>query len=42
MNLARCALRSFFRDCRHVAGWTVFEEVVEQQGPVRRRSRSRS
>ena len=27
MKLARCALRSFFRDCRHVAGWTVFEEV---------------
>ena len=27
MKLARCSLRSFFRDCRHVAGWTVFEEV---------------
>ena len=27
MKLARCALRSFFRDCWHVAGWTVFEEV---------------
>jgi integrase len=27
MKLARCALRSFFRDCLHVAGWTVFEEV---------------
>jgi site-specific recombinase XerD len=27
MKLARCALRSFFRDCQHVAGWTVFEEV---------------
>ena len=27
MKLARCALRSFFRDCHHVAGWTVFEEV---------------
>jgi len=27
MKLARCSLRSFFRDCHHVAGWTVFEEV---------------
>jgi integrase len=27
MKLARCALRSFFRDCLHVPGWTVFEEV---------------
>ena len=27
MKLARCALRCFFRDCLHVAGWTVFEEV---------------
>jgi len=27
MKLARCALRSFFRDCHHVADWTVFEEV---------------
>ena len=27
MKLARCALRAFFRDCLHVAGWTVFEEV---------------
>jgi len=27
MKLARCALRSFFRDCLHVTGWTVFEEV---------------
>jgi integrase len=27
MKLARCALRSFFRDCLHVAGWTVFEEI---------------
>lgn len=27
MKLARCALRCFFRDGRHVAGWTVFEEV---------------
>lgn len=27
MKLARCALRAFFRDCHHVAGWTVFEEV---------------
>jgi integrase/recombinase XerD len=27
MKLARCALRSFFRDCLRVTGWTVFEEV---------------
>jgi len=27
MKLARCALRAFFRDCHHVPGWTVFEEV---------------
>jgi integrase/recombinase XerD len=27
MKLARCALRAFFRDCHHVAGGTVFEEV---------------
>ncbi len=27
MKLARCALRAFFRDCLHVPGWTVFEEV---------------
>lgn len=27
MKLARCSLRSFFRDCLHVPGWTVFEEV---------------
>lgn len=27
MKLARCALRCFFRDGLHVAGWTVFEEV---------------
>jgi integrase/recombinase XerD len=27
MKLARCALRSFFRDCHHVPDWTVFEEV---------------
>ena len=27
MKLARCSLRSFFRDCHHVPGWTVFEEV---------------
>jgi site-specific recombinase XerD len=27
MKLARCALRAFFRDCLHVSGWTVFEEV---------------
>ena len=27
MKLARCSLRAFFRDCHHVAGWTVFEDV---------------
>ena len=27
MKMARCSLRSFFRDCLHVTGWTVFEEV---------------
>lgn len=27
MKLARCALRSFFRDCLRLPGWTVFEEV---------------
>jgi site-specific recombinase XerD len=27
MKVARCALRAFFRDCHHVKGWTVFEEV---------------
>jgi integrase len=27
MKLARCSLRAFFRDCHHVTGWTVFEEV---------------
>jgi integrase/recombinase XerD len=27
MKLARCSLRAFFRDCLHVPGWTVFEEV---------------
>ena len=27
MKLARCSLRAFFRDCLHVSGWTVFEEV---------------
>ena len=27
LKLARCALRCFFRDCLHVTGWTVFEEV---------------
>ena len=27
MKLARCALRSFFRDCLRIPGWTVFEEV---------------
>ena len=27
MKLARCSLRAFFRDCHHIPGWTVFEEV---------------
>ena len=27
MKLARCSLRSFFRDCLRIEGWTVFEEV---------------
>ncbi len=27
MKLARCSLRAFFRDCHHLAGWSVFEEV---------------
>ena len=27
MKLARCALRAFFQDCLHLAGWTVFQEV---------------
>ncbi|MEI2725945.1 MAG: phage integrase N-terminal SAM-like domain-containing protein [Verrucomicrobiota bacterium] len=27
MKLARCSLRSFFRDCLHVPDWTVFEAV---------------
>lgn len=27
MKLARCALRAFFRDCYHIEGWTVFQEV---------------
>jgi site-specific recombinase XerD len=27
MKLARCARRSFFRDCLRIEGWTVFEEV---------------
>jgi len=27
MKLARCALRCFFRECLHLEGWTVFEEV---------------
>ena len=27
MKLARCALRAFFRDCHHIEGWTVFEEI---------------
>ncbi len=27
MKLAKCALRAFYRDCLHLEGWTVFEEV---------------
>jgi site-specific recombinase XerD len=27
MKLARCSLRAFFRDCLHLEGWKVFEEV---------------
>ena len=27
MKLARCSLRSFFCECLHVTGWTVFAEV---------------
>ncbi len=27
MKLARCSLRAFYRDCLHVEGWNVFEEV---------------
>jgi integrase/recombinase XerD len=27
MKLARCSRRAFFRDCLHVEGWNVFEEV---------------
>ena len=27
MKLARCSLRAFYRDCLHVEGWKVFEEV---------------
>ena len=27
MKLARCALRSFFRECLRIEGWTVFAEV---------------
>lgn len=27
MKVAQCALRAFFRDCLHVPGWTVFDEL---------------
>jgi integrase len=27
MNVAKCALRCFFRECVKVTGWTVFEEL---------------
>ena len=27
MKVAKCALRAFFRDCHHITGWTVFEEL---------------
>ena len=27
MKVAKCALRAFFRDCLHITGWTVFEEL---------------
>jgi site-specific recombinase XerD len=27
LKLARCALRCFFRECLHLEGWTVFEDV---------------
>ena len=27
MKVAKCALRAFFRDCLHIEGWTVFDEL---------------
>ena len=27
MKVAKCALRAFYRDCLHVPGWTVFDEL---------------
>jgi integrase len=27
MKVAQCALRAFYRDCLHVPGWTVFDEL---------------
>ena len=27
MKVAKCALRAFFQDCLHLAGWTVFAEL---------------
>jgi site-specific recombinase XerD len=34
MNVAKCALRCFFRDCLKVTGWTVFEELRIAQPEV--------
>jgi integrase/recombinase XerD len=34
MNVAKCALRCFYRDCLKVAGWTVFEELRIAQPEV--------
>lgn len=27
MKVAKCAFRAFFRDCLHIEGWTVFDEL---------------
>jgi len=34
MNVAKCALRCFYRECLHVEGWTVFEELRIAQPEV--------
>jgi integrase/recombinase XerD len=34
MNVAKCALRCFYRDCLKVSGWTVFEELRIAQPEV--------
>jgi integrase/recombinase XerD len=34
MNVAKCALRCFFRECVKVSGWTVFEELRIAQPEV--------